>query len=272
MLPDGPPSALPLQSSLFSSGLSDWTLPSTQEGMSLAMSLSPIPARIVQQIRAARYIDMRDLLNDNVAVRRHFEDVHGSLGVQVMQVSSRPRVREVTSLPAWVCCFLTYLAVGTSDPVVRDRLTYAVLLIREAMRHGGQGWLDYDRLFRQQAALNPNLPWNVVHPGLQATTILGTRSSGTFCNLCQECDHVAAQCALTQLQQQSVRGQQGRDNGGRGVVRICSSWNDGACSFPGSCNYRHVCSICYQSSHPARRCRSRPGSTPTQSTGGTSRS
>ena len=58
MIPDGPPSALPLQSSLFSSGLSDWTLPSTQEGMSLAMSLSPIPARIVQQIRAARYIDM----------------------------------------------------------------------------------------------------------------------------------------------------------------------------------------------------------------------
>ncbi len=83
------------------------------------------------------------------------------------------------------------------------------------MRHGGQGWLDYDCLFWQQAALNPSLPWNVVHPGLQATTIQGTRSSGTFCNLCQECDHVAAQCALTQLQQQSVRGS---DNGGRGVV------------------------------------------------------
>ncbi len=186
-----------------------------------------------------------------------------------MQVSSRPRVREVTSLPVWVCCFLTYLAVGTSDPVVRDRLTYAVLLIREAMRHGVRvGWTT----IVCSGAHNPSLPWNVVHPGLQATTILGTRSSGTFCNLCQECDHVAAQCALTQLQQQSVLGQQGRDNGGRCVVRICSSWNDGVCSFPGSFNYRHVCSVCYQSSHPVRRCRTRPGSTPTQSTGGTSRS
>ncbi len=54
-LPDGPHSALPL----FSSELSGFVL---------------IPARIVQQIRAARCIDMRDLHNDNVAVRRHFED------------------------------------------------------------------------------------------------------------------------------------------------------------------------------------------------------
>ena len=65
-------------------------------------------------------------------------------------------------------CFLTYLAIGTSDPITQERLAYAVLIIREAMRHGGQGWLEYDRLFRQQAALNPTLPWNVIHPELQA--------------------------------------------------------------------------------------------------------
>ena len=88
---------------------------------------------------------MRDLLGDNATVRSHFEDMHGALGVQLLPVSARPRVREVTSLPSWVCCFLTYLAVGTSDRTTRDRLTYAILLIREAMRHGGHGWMEYDR-------------------------------------------------------------------------------------------------------------------------------
>ena len=68
---------------------------------------------------------------------------------------------------------MSYLAVQTPDMVIHERLAYAVLIVREAMRHGGQGWLDYDLLFRQQAVLDRNLPWNVViHPGLQATTIL----------------------------------------------------------------------------------------------------
>ena len=36
-------------------------------------------------------------------------------------------------------------------------LAYARLMVREAQRHGGLGWLDYDRVFRQQAALDPSL-------------------------------------------------------------------------------------------------------------------
>ena len=35
-------------------------------------------------------------------------------------------------------------------------LAYARLLVREAQRHGGRGWLDYDRIFHQQAALDPH--------------------------------------------------------------------------------------------------------------------
>ena len=225
-------------------------------GFSLSISTPLVPERIVQQILAGRYVEMRDLLGDNMAVRRHFEDIQGSLGSNVVQIaSSRPRVREVSTIPSWVCCFLTFLAVGTSDPVVRERLAYAVLLVREAMRHGGQGWIEYDRLFRQQAAMNPSLPWNVLHAGLQASTILGGRSpgAGTFCTLCQECDHSNAQCALTQLQQQPV------NNPGRAPARwpgrICSSWNDGACIFPGACTYRHICSNCRLPGHPAKDCR-----------------
>ena len=156
--------------------------------------MRPVPARVVQQIRAGNFIEMRDLLWDNAALRHHYEEMHGAMGFHVFPVAFHPRASEVTTLLSWICCFLTFLATSTADQTTRERITYAILLVREAMHHGGVGWLDYDCLFRQQAAITPNLQWNIIHPELQATTILGQHLavSGTFCTLCQECDHTSA--------------------------------------------------------------------------------
>ena len=40
-----------------------------------------------------------------------------------------------------------YVAVGTPDPAGWDMLAYSWLLIREALRHGGSGWMEYDSVF-----------------------------------------------------------------------------------------------------------------------------
>ena len=143
------------------------------------MSLRPIPARVVTLIQAGRYIEMQELLLDNVTMQGHLEDIRESMGASILQVASRPQVHEVTTLPSWVCCFLSFLAIRTSDLVTREHLAYAVLLVREALRHGGTGWLEYDRLFWQQAATDPALRCNVIHPGLQATTIVAQRAAGS---------------------------------------------------------------------------------------------
>ena len=52
------------------------------------------------------------------------------------------------------------MAIRTTDPATRNQLAYALLLIREHYRHGGQGWMAYDRAFRQQAASDPSLRCN----------------------------------------------------------------------------------------------------------------
>ena len=218
---------------------------SSAAGLRLSMSLRPVSSRLVQRIHTGEFIDMRDLL-------QHFEGIHGALGFQVLPMTSCPKVRDVTTLPSWICCFMSYLAVLTTDQLTRERLAYAVLIVSEAMRHGSQGWLEYDRLFRQQAALDQSLPWNVIHPGLQATTILSQRAGqGTFCSLSQESDHPTHQCATLQLQQPTLRNSAGQPTS-RPVPRcICSSWNEGNCAFPGTCTYRHICMRCFQPSHPA---------------------
>jgi len=150
-------------------------------------------------------------------------------------------------------------------------LTYARLITREALRHGGSGWQDYDRNFRRQVEIDPTLPWNTLLPDLQSTTILGHQSGGgTFCVLCRGVDHVASQCALQWLQNpvttstiqlpgSSVNRRQQRPlrSPSSHQARICTSWNMGSCNYPGTCTYRHICCSC-QLSHRAKDCPDTP--------------
>ena len=230
----------------------------TQAALSLSLSTEPIPAKLVHRIQSGQFVEMRDLLGDNIALTQHFESVNDNFPAFVLPASSRPRLREVASLPSWIYCFLTYLAVGTSDQTTRDRLVYARLILREALRHGGKGWLDYDRLFRQQAASNPSLPWNALHPSLVASTILGQRpGSGTFCTICQGFDHLPSQCAMAYLQHPTRQG--GSLRPVRQGQTVCWSWNEGRCSFhPALCFRQHVCATCGSSQHRARDCRDTP--------------
>ena len=59
--------------------------------------------------------------------------------------------REVSSLLTWVSCFATYvMVVAEAHPHrVMDMFAYMHLLIREAYKHGEQGWLTYDAVFRR---------------------------------------------------------------------------------------------------------------------------
>ena len=46
---------------------------SSQSGLSLSMSSEPIPARLVTRIQSGQFIEMRDLLRDNIALTQHYE-------------------------------------------------------------------------------------------------------------------------------------------------------------------------------------------------------
>jgi hypothetical protein len=184
----------------------------------------------------------------------------------------KPRLREISSMASWLYCFMAYAALLCPDQETRDRLAYARLIIREAQRHGGQGWLDYDRVFRQQAAIDPTIRWNVIHPAIQASTLFGAPhpsggpqgpavQAGTFCTLCRGVDHPAASCALAYLQPQTPGNPTSsqvppRPPRKRAMVAshsLCISWNRGRCLYPGSCTFRHICSVCFQL-HPAIDC------------------
>ena len=196
-----------------------------------------------------------ELLADNITLLQQLETMQGTHPVNMIG-PTRPRLREVSTLTTWLYCFLAYTAIITSDATTRNLLAYARLIMREALRHNNNGWLDYDRSFRQQAAVDPSLPWNTLVPGLQASMILGNPTRQGIanqrqqCTLCRGFDHARSDCALSYLHPYMRTNQ-------RNPYRICTSWNKGNCVYPGSCSFRHVCATC-QLLHKARDCLKTP--------------
>ena len=135
----------------------------SNSGLILSPASEPFPRKLVNEVQSGQYIDMRELLSDNISLLQQLESVHGTNQLPAVG-PSRPRLREVSTLTTWTYCFLGYAAILTSDPNTRDHLAYARLIIREAQRHGGQGWMDYDRLFHQQAAVEEAVASLAVHP------------------------------------------------------------------------------------------------------------
>ena len=193
---------------------------------------------------------MKELLGDNIALLSELETFNGPHHLMGIPWVNKPHLREVSWLPFWIYCFLAYLALRCMDKETRERLVYAQLIMREALRQGGKGWLTYDKVFRQQAAINRSLKWNKLHPAILASTVLSSPPvtaqaapglSGAFCSICQGVDHRADQCALSFLHNSDTKTNGGRSLGASN--RICISWYWGRCKFPAGCSFRHVCSV-----------------------------
>ena len=257
-------STTPGPSLLTATTASDSTLLSVRSrpGLALSPATQPFPQRIVDRALAGDFIEMRELLSDNITLLSQLESIQAYPILPAMPGQLRPRLRDITSLPTWIYCFLAYMAICTTDLQTRDQLAYARLLVRESLIHPGRGWLEYDRVFRQQRALDCSIPWNTLHPGIQAATIIGhSPGPASFCSLCREPDHTAQQCALAYTQSPPPRSSlpPGRSSYYPPEHPVCRSWNRGRCSFPGSCSYRHVCAICL-AHHMAKDCTKTPRS------------
>ena len=248
------------------------------EPFRLASCFPPVTAKLVRRIQALEFVDMRELLPDNMALAERLEALPARLG------NSAPRIiaeqREVPSLLTWVSCFATYVAVvAQAHPHrVTDMLAYMRLLIREAHKHGGQGWLTYDAVFRRNRH-GMSEPWSHLDPSLHSAYILGQGTSPRIpCKHCNEADHIAEGCALAPTvaptkpsrERETVfqfprppykRPAQASPTTDR-PKPICISWNKGKCAYPGACSFLHICPFCDTREHRAVDCPHAPPDSP----------
>ena len=237
----------------------------------MATSIVPIPGKLVKRIQALEYIDMRELLPDNIALAERLATLP-----QGLTPPKPPSEREIggdRALLTWVSSFATYIAiVAEAHPGrVGDMLAYMRLLIREAGKFGGSGWLTYDSVYRRNQE-GSSTPWNTLDASLHQVFIASQGDRITVpCKHCQELDHSPTECAVAAvlpgttastpaLPSSTVMNPERPSTKGKRPIPytrqrpICSSWNAGNCKFPGKCTYAHVCINCY-GSHPASACR-----------------
>ena len=167
--------------------------------------------------------------------------------------------REVPDIISWIQCFAHYACVlGEAHPTKsRELWAYMSLIVREARRCGGNGWREYDSMFRQQAASAMELEWSKLDSSLYAVTFLAQQSGrGRICRWCQETDRPSGECALVPDKANTlasvppghevrtppvVRDQRGQGRFSKSD-RVCYSWNTGRCRFQPYCRFRHICS------------------------------
>ena len=107
--------------------------------------------------------------------------------------------RQVTNILKWVQCFNIYIAVisAKSPSRVRDLLSYQTLIIQASMEYKGDGWLGYDRRFRQNVAADPDLVWVCLDPTFWNIAFAG-QGSTTCCSYCFSLTHLSAECEWAQ--------------------------------------------------------------------------
>ncbi len=80
-----------------------------EQPLQLSVLFPLIPAKLVVKIRSGGFIDMKDLLPDNLVLQKQPESLQSS------KQASKAKLREVRSVSTWLYGFLAYMAAATSD-------------------------------------------------------------------------------------------------------------------------------------------------------------
>ena len=135
---------------------------------------------------------MTELLRDNIEATRRRLDTDAPH----CSSDTKKNRREIPDFLSWLQCFGVYASIVVSKQPDRFRqlMAYQTLMIREARRCGGTGWLAYDAMFRQQAAHAPGTDWSKLNTSLYTVTFMAQHNGRG--RTCQHCLETSRRCRL----------------------------------------------------------------------------
>lgn len=234
----------------------------------LSPALSPIPAKVVEKARSGAFVDFKEFLGDNALLLQRIQDLSqaGATPGAAQSLVSNSRMREVSDPLTWASCFLAFLAAKIDHEETRRLAAYAMIILQLARKHGGSGWLLYDRQFRLQQAAGAGLSWADINPSLLAATVLGQPGERTprACSLCLAADHSREDCALASLEahrppfpvpanRPQLPARQSRRPLPYRLAGQCYRFNAGNCNSS-NCRFEHRCAACSSPNHPEISC------------------
>lgn len=231
-------------------------LPSTSGYPALAKAFvvgpgyAPVPNKLVTKITAGMFIELADLLAENIKAQEI--EPQAFLEGRLLVSSSKKRVVEVTDILSWIEAFTIYSLILCQSYPARwtDLSQYKLLIIQTAKRFPGLAWLHYDGAFRKEAAATGLTDWSRMNLDLYNfhTRVVCIESTTTP-------QPTPLRQSSTETSGPSVKGQNRQR-----ASRFCHSWNDhGHCRWPyGQCRFLHKCESC-SGDHPSVKCPYRGG-------------
>ena len=205
-----------------------------EKAFSLGPGRSPIPPKLVAKILSYKFVDLTELLPENLddplSDTTSFT-IENSTIVPVSRSSAREH-NSALDILSWVECFNSYISViATHRPDrARDLLAYMALIIRTAKRFGGKAWFHYDRAFRREAEVNNVQDWSTMR-----TDLYNFHTSAA--NRVPDAQFYTHRRATKPLSRDEATGNPSNP-------QLCLSWNEGSCISPrATCRFRHACNI-----------------------------
>ena len=124
---------------------------------------SPVPAKLVSQIRGGKFVDLSELLAANLVSTEAEPQVmlDGRLVLSAPPKKPRRRIKDITT---WTEAFTVYSLVLSSFFPHRwkDLSLYKLLILRIARQFSGLVWLAYDKALREHAAATRLADWSTM--------------------------------------------------------------------------------------------------------------
>ena len=125
---------------------------------------SPIPAKVVGQVVAGKFIDLGDLLPSTVVSADPEPQLLFDGRLVLTSTPKKPK-RRIEDIATWMEAFSVFCLIMISffPHRSRDPLQYKLLILRTYRQFRGKVWLAYDRAFREHAAAANVVDWSFIN-------------------------------------------------------------------------------------------------------------
>ena len=152
------------------------------EATPLRKALPVVPAKLVKRIQRGEYVDMAELLKDNLEAERRRKRLAS------VEEGGSSRGVKTQNLWSWLQCYSSFAAILYSKypEKARELWVYQATIIEEVKRCGGSGWHLYDAAFRQQVSSIEKADFSKINqsltPPLSWLTEVEASSAPTACS------------------------------------------------------------------------------------------
>ena len=124
---------------------------------------SLIPEKLVMKIRTGQFIDLADLLAENLKVQETEPQTY--LDGKLLVTSSKKRIQEITNIATWVEALTVYLWILCSAHPSRwqDMTQYKLPILKTSCHFPGKAWLHYGNAFCKDAAASGLVDWSCMN-------------------------------------------------------------------------------------------------------------